>query len=498
MLRIHKRAAELGASPELPPGMEVMAAFDTVEKSVSVSGVLGGAALVVPFVTYVRELDTAIRALRTVESVGALGRRVDGIEANLPRLVEREVGRQLSRQPGATEQPEEQPESSASPPRSLWRDAANVPAPPEAATNVFGEAGDQRLPVVRLHLRSYTPEASNDRVVVRLRLRGYQPDVGETIIATDKPVAPEAVQSPAPVPAESMQAFEQDQAGTEDPMAEGAMARVAVPVGGRGRPLAPLRPSEAQSPRSSELAAAKEEAAQAREQLAQAQAEVETERARRLENVERLAQAQAETRAAQAEVETQRLRRLEDAEKLIPLVRDIEDAKQRAEAEAAELREEVNELREIQVLWTEASSINEFVASAREAALLREPPPAFPSEEVEVIKVVTQEEKGAAHIITRVARCCLARKVATQQENRAAHKITQAARSCLARMTTNSFASPLMKSRRHSSTPPSQDAGAVPNTDVMEQLALFFDLEMACDEHEDLATALALSLMVGE
>ena len=84
------------------------------------------------------------------------------------------------------------------------------------------------------------------------------------------------------------------------------------------------------------------------------------------------------------------------------------------------------------------------------------------------------------------------------QEKRAAHIITQAARSRLARMTTDSFASPLMESRPLSSTPASQDADAVPDTDVMEQFALFFDLEMSCDEHEDLATALALSLMVDE
>ena len=491
VLRIHKRAAELGASPELPPGMAVMAAFETAEKAVSASGVLGVAALVELFVTYVRELDAAIRAMRTVDSVDALGRRVDGIEAELPRLIEREVGRQLSRQPGATDQPEQQPESSPSPPRSRWRarwrDTADVPTPPEVATDVSGEADVKRLSVVRLRVRGYPPEAtgSSGTDVVRLRLCG----VGETIIATDEPVAPEAMQSPAPVPAKSTQAAEQDQVGTED-----AMARVAVPGGGCRQPLAPLRPSEAQSPRSSELATAKEEAAQARELLAQAQAEVESERSRRLEDVERLVQAQAEKRAAQAEVETQRLRRLEDVERLMPLVRDIEEAKQRAEAEAAELREEVNELREVQVLWAEASSINDFVASAREAALLREPPPTFPSEEFEVIEVATQVEKGAAQIITRAARSCLARKVATQQEKGAAHKITQAARSYLTRMSTHSFASPVMESRRVSGTPTPQASDA----DVMEQLALFFDLEMSCDEDEDLATALALSLFVAD
>ena len=164
MLRIHKRAAELGASPELPPGMAVMAAFETAEKAVSASGVLGGAALVELLVTYVRELDAAIRAMRTVDSVDALGRRVDGIEAEIPRLIEREVGRQLSRQPGATDQPEQQPESSPSPPRSRWRarwrDTADVPTPPEVATDVSGEADVSRLSVVRLRLRGYPPEAT--------------------------------------------------------------------------------------------------------------------------------------------------------------------------------------------------------------------------------------------------------------------------------------------------------------------------------------------------
>jgi len=85
-------------------------------------------------------------------------------------------------------------------------------------------------------------------------------------------------------------------------------------------------------------------------------------------------------------------------------------------------------------------------------------------------------------------------EVATQEEKRAAHKITQAARSCLARMTTHSFASPAMNSRRVSPTPTPQAADA----DVMEQLALFFDLETSCDEDEDLATALALSLFIDD
>jgi len=405
-VRIHARAAELGAPASFPPGAALETAFVALEMAVSASGKLSDTSLLEAFDTFVGDLDSAQRAADAESSISMLGERIGDVEkqvADMPGLVEREVERKLAQQPGAAEAavlPNLCADATTShaprficpePVRLVFDTPATAdlelqPPPPQPLSAAGDDANQQ--PAVDVHAGEVADasETDGDAYIAAERSgseASSEPEVGTTSApATSRPalepLAPNAVRSSH---ASDVAAEDAETAQLRGQAKEGGVARAAqgqAEAEAKAPPPQHLDELACAVPRAVEVAAAVpppsavqplplpadllevillEVISSLRGELAAAQA----------------AEAKASVTRAEAEADANSVR-----QDLEAFYNDFEREASRIDQENESLKEEIALFREQQQLWDEATSVGMFINDMRAASLRRVAPPPFP------------------------------------------------------------------------------------------------------------------------